>query len=313
MLTVHKRLYAQLFSIHTNINEFSPLIEGTDAYLLSPTRNEIDVIKKGKLPVSTHMDNETKKDIRVSLSDDLSELLISSVNSYKGHSKKDELYDRLLFSDYVNEDYKKYETETFIEKVKRKKDKIRYKKELDALIEKLKTNQKEKFENSAKSEYKVEEVEDYIYEIASTGRYGLDTYFTFREDFNAKNSLIKKAGPNYIIEIGKLIGGQIDIEEKERTRIADIHAVNARSFNYTITFNIPEGFTVAGLDKLTKSVDNETGAFISCAIVEGNQLIITTSKQYKHIFEPNSNWQKIIAFLDETYQFTNEKILLKKK
>jgi len=158
MLTVHKTLYAQLFSIHTNINEFSPLIEGTDAYLLSPTRNEIDVIKKGKLPVSTHMDNETKKDITVSLSDDLSELLISSVNSYKGHSKKDELYDRLLFSDYVNEDYKKYETETFIEKVKRKKDKIRYKKELDALIEKLKTNQKEKFENSAKSEYKVEEV-----------------------------------------------------------------------------------------------------------------------------------------------------------
>jgi hypothetical protein len=306
-------LYAQLFSIHSNINEFSPLIEDTDIFLLSATRNKIDVIKKGKLPVSTHTDNETKKEITLSMTDDFSGLTISSVNSYKGHSKKDEQFDRLMFSDYVNEDYAKYETKSFIELVKRKKDKARYKKELDALIEKIKGKQKERFENSAKGEYVVEEIEDYTYLINETGRYSLDDYFTFTETFTTKNSLIKKAGPNYIIEIGKLIGGQIDLDEKERERTANVYARNARSFNYNMTFNIPEDYTVSGLDKLNKSVDNETGSFISTAEIKDGKLLIKTSKLYKHNFEPNSNWKKMIAFLDEANQFTNEKILLKKK
>ncbi|GAA4244007.1 hypothetical protein [Winogradskyella damuponensis] len=306
-------LYAELFSIHTNINEFSPLIEGTDVYLLSPTRNRIDVIEKGKLPVSRHLDNETKKDITVSLNDDFSGMNLTSVNSYKGHSKKDEQYERLMFTDYVTEDYAKYETASFIELIKRKKDKIRYKKELDALAEKIKAKQVERFEKSAKAEFQVEDIEDYTYEINETGRYALDSYLKFTESFKIKNALIKKAGPNYILEIGKLIGGQIDLEEKERQRTSNIYTTNARSFNYNITLNIPEGYTVNGLDKLNKTIDNETGAFISSAKVEGNQLIISTSKQYKHNFEPNTNWSKMIAFLDEANQFTNEKILLKKK
>lgn len=306
-------LYAQLFSIHTNINEFSPLIEDTDVFLLSATRNKIDVIERGKLPVSTYSDNETKKEMTLSMTEDFSGITISSVNSFKGHSKKDEQYNRLMFSDYVNEDYAKYETKPFIELVKRKKDKARYKKEIEALIEKIKGKQKERYENSAKGEYLVEDIEDYTYLINETGRYGLDDYFTFTEIFTTKNSLIKKAGPNYIIEIGKLIGGQIDLNEKERERSANVYASNARSFNYNITFNIPEGYTVAGLDKLNKSVDNETGAFISTAEIKDGKLLIKTSKQYKHTFEPNSNWKKMIAFLDEANQFTNEKILLKKK
>lgn len=306
-------LYAELFSIHTNIDEFSPLIEGSDVYLLSASKNKIDVIEKGKLPVSTHLDNVSRKDITLSLNANFTEFDFSVVNSHKGHTKKDELYERLMFTDYVTEDYAKYETESFIDLVKRKKDKARYKKELDALAEKIKEKQKEKFENSAKVEYSVEDIEDYTYAISNTGRYALNDNFVYSESFKAKNALIKKAGPNYIIEIGKLIGGQIDLEEKERTRTADVNVSNARSFDYNITFNIPDGYTVAGIDKLNKSVDNETGAFISTAVIDGNQLIIKTTKQYKHNFEPKSNWNKMIAFLDEAKQFTNEKILVKKQ
>jgi hypothetical protein len=196
--------------------------------------------------------------------------------------------------------------------VRRKKDKIKYAKELTALNEKLRTKQKERFEETAKGEYACDDIEDYTYSIDANGRFSLDSYFTFTESFKAKNALIKKAGPNYIMEIGKLIGGQIDLTEKERDRSANIYMTYPKSFNYQITLNIPDGYTVAGLDKLNKSVDNETGAFISTAKLEGNLLIINTSKQYKNYFEPNSNWDKMILFLDEANQFTNEKILLKK-
>jgi hypothetical protein len=200
-------LYASYFGPHTTINEFPPLLENTDVYLLSASRNRIDQVKKGKLPTSIYAQNETKKDMTVSLNDDFSEITLTSINSFKGHEKSDQQYDRLLYSDYVNEDYKKYDTESWIELVRRKKDKIKYAKELKALNEKLKTKQKERFEDSAKEEYSCDDIEDYSYSIDANGHFSLDSYFTFTESFKSKNALIKEAGPNYIIEIGKLIGG----------------------------------------------------------------------------------------------------------
>lgn len=85
-----------------------------------------------------------------------------------------------------------------------------------------------------------------------------------------------------------------------------------RSFENEITFNIPEGYSVSGLEKLNKKVENETGGFVSTAEVKGNQLVIKTLKYYKNYFEPNTNWNKMIQFLDAAYQFTQEKVLLKK-
>lgn len=307
-------MYAEFFSPHTNINEFSPLMEGTDVFLLSSKKSKriIDKIDHGTLPTSTYEDNETKKELTLTLNDDFSGLTLTSVNSYKGHQKGEQQYDRLLFSDYVFEDYELYGTESWIEITRGKKNKIKFQKEMDALIEKLKTKQKERFENSAKSEYGIEDFDDYTYLINDNGRYAMDSYFTFTENITAKNTLVKKAGPNYILEIGKLIGGQIDLDKKERQRTENVYMSHPRVFNYKITLNIPEGYTVAGLDKLNKNVDNSTGAFISTAKIEGDKLMITTSKRYKNYFEPNSNVSKIILFLDEAKQFTNEKVLLKK-
>jgi len=181
------------------------------------------------------------------------------------------------------------------------------------LIEKLDKEQKERLKKSAEREYEMKDIEDYNCQINDTGRYSFDSYFTYTETFTAKNTLIRKAGPNYIVEIGKLIGGQIDILDKDRDRTANINMDYPRSFNYEITLIIPEGYNVSGLDKLEKSVDNVTGAFISSAILEGNTLKISTSKQYKSNFEPNANWGLMMEFLDEAVQFTNEKILLKKQ
>ncbi|MCK7590638.1 DUF3857 domain-containing protein [Subsaxibacter sp. CAU 1640] len=307
-------MYAAFFGVHTSIDEYSAQIEGTDAYLLSATKSKIDVIKDGKLPASNHNDNETKKNIEVSLNEDFSKMNFKVVNSFKGFEKEAQLSERLLYSDYVNEDYEKYETESLLDLIKNKKEKARFKKEMDALNEKLHEKQLERFKNNAQSEYNVKEAEDYSYSIDATGRYGLETYFTFTESFNAQNdNLVKKAGPNYIVEIGKLIGGQIDLTEKERKRTENIYMDYPRSYNYEIRFSIPKGYSVSGLDKLNKSVDNSTGSFKSTATVEGDELVINTSKKYKHNYEPNKNWPLMIAFLDEANQFTNEKILLKKE
>ncbi|TXD83035.1 DUF3857 domain-containing protein [Subsaximicrobium wynnwilliamsii] len=312
-INTEKPLYASFFGPHTNINEFSPLLEGTEVYLLSASRYRIDQINKGKLPSSTYADNETKKNITLSLNEAMDGFKLTAVNSYKGHEKSDQQYDRFLYTDYVSEDYKKYETETWVDMVRREKDQEKYQKELDALTEKLRSTQKERFEDSAKAEYFADALEDYTYQINANGRYSLDSYFIFTEGFTTKNTLIKKAGPNHIIEIGKLIGGQIDLTKKERERSENIYLPYPRSYNYQINMKIPDGYSVSGLEKLNTSVDNATGAFISTAKIEDGVLIINTFKRYKNYFEPNSNWEQMIAFLDAANQFTNEKILLKKE
>lgn len=130
--------------------------------------------------------------------------------------------------------------------------------------------------------------------------------------FAVKNNLIKKAGDKYLIEIGKILTSQIEIDQKEKDRKNNIYMIYPRSFENEIILEIPAGYSVSGLEKLNKKVENETGGFTSSAEIKGNQLVIKTFKYYKNYYEPNANWNKMIAFLDAAYQFTQEKVLLKK-
>jgi hypothetical protein len=136
--------------------------------------------------------------------------------------------------------------------------------------------------------------------------------FVFKEDFTIKSSILKKTGPNYVLEIGKLIGEQTHVEEKDRTRKYNISIQYPRSFTENITLTIPAGYTVSGLEKLNKKVENATGGFVSTAKVEGDKLIITANKYYINYSEPAANWKSMVEFLDAAYQFTQEKVLLKK-
>ncbi|MEM8907866.1 MAG: hypothetical protein AAGD05_08480, partial [Bacteroidota bacterium] len=79
-----------------------------------------------------------------------------------------------------------------------------------------------------------------------------------------------------------------------------------------IRIELPDGYQIKGLDKLNKSVENATGGFISTAVVEGNELKISTRKFYHNNFEPAANWPMMIEFLEAAYQFTQEKVLFKK-
>ena len=63
---------------------------------------------------------------------------------------------------------------------------------------------------------------------------------------------IRKAGPNYVLSAGRLIGEQTQIEGKERKRSADIYMSAPRTFQWNITVNLPEGYKAApeGVEKL---------------------------------------------------------------
>ncbi|QYA24531.1 hypothetical protein G3I01_03080 [Gramella sp. MT6] len=305
--------YASYFDLHGSAGQFPEGLEGTDVYLLgADKKGRLKTVTSGKLPVSNSQDNEELSEMTVKINDDFSGLQLTNLHKFKGNQKKEEQEEKMYFADYVKEDYERYGTDDFLEHVRRDKHRERYERELQALSEKIKKNLTERFEKTAALRLEIPEVENYEFSIVETGRYGSDTYFSYSDNYDAPNVFVKKAGPNYIVEIGKLIGGQVDIAEKEKDRKENIYMNFPRVYRNKIVFQIPEGYSVTGYENLNTKVEIETGGFESSARLEGNTLVIEAKKEYRHNYEPNENWPEMIEFLDSARQFTNEKILLKR-
>jgi len=311
-VNTEKPVYLQYFTPFTSADQFNYNLENTEAYALKVTkRKKITDSENITLPSTTAKDNLSKNTIALSVDSDFSSLKVVRESSLVGHFKESEQSDKLEFYNYVNEDYEKYGTESLMDRVKNEKKKAQYSKEFEALVNKQKDKQKENFKKAASEEFGFE-VDDHSLAIKNTGRFGSKVPLVYEENFVIKNNLIKKAGENYIIEIGKLITSQVEIDKKEKERKNNVYMAFPRMFENEIAFEIPAGYAVSGIEKLNKKVENETGNFISEAKINGNKLVIKTTKSYKNYFEPNSNWPKMVQFLDAAYQFTQEKILLKK-
>ena len=161
------------------------------------------------------------------------------------------------------------------------------------------------------SDLVVERYDDF--ELIRDGRFGDTAWLQYKEKFSLKK-LISKAGKNYLLDVGKLIGGQIKLEPNEiANRKSDMWLPYARTIQNTITVQLPAGYTADGLQDLQMNVDNESGAFISTAKVEGEQLLISTTKLYKKNFDKKESWANYVAFLEAAYKFSQAKVVIKKK
>ncbi len=305
-------IYFGIFDPFAVPNQFDSSLENTQAYALKVSKSKkVSDIEEIKLPGLTYKDNITKVITNITVSTDFSTANATKISSLYGHNKEFEHNNKIFFYDYVNEDYEKYGTSSVLDLVKKKKDKEKFKKEYDALIEKYKQNQVEKFKKEIEDEYDIK-VDKHNLKVNKTGRFGINEPLEIAENFIITSNFIKKAGNNYILDIGKFISSQVDVEEKEIERTNNIYTIFPRSFEYTINLDIPEGYSISGLEKLNVNVENETGSFNSKATIIDNKLVIVSTKNYFNSYEPNANWKKMIAFLDAAYQFSQEKVLLKK-
>ncbi|WP_055443976.1 DUF3857 domain-containing protein [Lacinutrix himadriensis] len=311
-ILTEKPLYIEHFNQFSTVNQINPLLENSQAYALKVVdRKHIEDIQLTSLPASDHIINNTTESIAITLLEDFSGMQIKRVSATTGHNKIEAQKDRLNFYDYIYKDHEKYGTKSVLDKVKKEKDRLRYKKEYKSLIDKQKEKQLEALEKQTASEYELE-MDDYTFNVLNNGRFGVEDPLEFEEAFSLKEDLIRKAGNNYILLIGKLIGGQAHIDEEHKQRDNNIYMSYPRSYTNNISLAIPEGYSVQGLEKLNKNVENQTGGFSSEAIVNNNVLTIKTNKYYKNYFEPAANWPDMVAFLDEAYLFYDDKILLKK-
>ena len=164
----------------------------------------------------------------------------------------------------------------------------------------------------AESDFDLEINEVTDFQIEQSGRYDDRPELVYH--YIAKlEGAIKKVGPNYIVEIGKLIDSQVNLVEGEETREFNIYMPFARLFSYKVELEIPQGYELQGIDKLTNNVVNETGGFTSEATIEGNKLVINSEKFYTSNFVPAEKWNLMLQYLTAAEEFGNTQVLLKKK
>ncbi len=320
-----KTQYLYLGNAFYNFGEVPTSLEGSDGayFSIKPDKALFGKVKgynidnegNAKIPILTKEDHSQETALSISLDPtDNQTLNFTRVVKAKGQIRRYFQASLLMPEDVVKEEmaYLGLPNDLVEEYKKMGRTQKKNFEEFTTILKKARDTEKEKFEAELKEELdeKVKELKSFT--IINRGLHHTNNVFEMKEEFSV-NAWVKKAGNNFIIEVGKLVGGQFEIKADQRERKLDIYMPYARMYTYTVDFTIPDGFSVEGIDKLNEKVENECGAFISTAVVKGNKLLITTKKYYNNIEEKAANWPKLTAFIDAAFEFGKEKILLKKK
>lgn len=285
-------------------------LENAEGY--SIRYDEADSYYKVSVPTTPAAANLSREEYIVGFTDAMDLINVERTSSFTGSQKSDNIGKANLDREYLNKDFEKYYAEPLTKPKKNETPApVNNKYEYAEKDEQIK-ERKELFEKVLKSDdLDLDRYNDF--ELLQDGRSGDSAMLKYKEKFSLKK-LISKAGKNYIFEAGKLIGGQLKLEPNElKERQTDIWIPNAITIENTITVNIPEGYTVDGLQDLNMNIDNTSGTFISTTAVNGNKLLITTKKVYKNTFDKKEAWPNYIAFLEPAYKLSQAKVVLKKK
>lgn len=302
--------------IATHFNEIPARFQGEDAITLHPevSKKSVEFYEsKTKIPLTKEVENVNVENIDVSFgSPNMQQLKLDRSCSLTGALKYGEQKRLMLMEDMDKEIASAVNKEKLTDRLASNKKLQKTVDEFAAAFEKERKEQKAYFKDEAKAQFEEEPKDLTIFEIKSKALLRNDNQFEYRSTF-ALDNFVKKAGNNFIVDAGRLIGKFNKVEDKDRKRTVDIYMSCARTFAYNININIPDGYTVKGVEDFNKTLSNETGSFISTASVVDGKVKITVKRTYNKNFEPASNWSKLVELLDAAYEFNNKKILLEKK
>lgn len=275
--------------------------------------NSTNVDDGPKMQVSTADKNAHIERLKLSLTPEKDKIAVDRITTLKGYYKLDGQAALILYEDFYESERKAFhEEKSLFDELEDGRKSRKYVDEVKNAFAEARKKQKDAFIEEAKTWFGQDVTDLKNYKTVNLGIRHTAPDFVYASSFNL-NGLIKKAGNNLIVEIGKIQGEPLLIKEDQRKRDLDVYMSFARSIEYEIEFQIPEGYTAEGVEALNKEVKNETGFFIAEASTSGNVITIKVKKHYLHNFEPAANWNKIIEFTDAANEWLNSKVLLKMK
>ena len=179
------------------------------------------------------------------------------------------------------------------------------------------------------NEYRKNAIDPFKAEISSyhdadpvqVGGYGVDcvgirrdsSNFVYHVDY-VMDGMVKRAGNNYLLSVGKLIGSSLKLEGKDRERIDDVWRKMAFVDEWNIEIPLPQGYKVSAeaLKKIETSVANECGEFTVKATAGNESVKVYVRKCFSHRVEPVSNWSKLLALVDACSAFADKQMVIAK-
>lgn len=304
-------------------------LKGTDMYYFPGTypkvASEIPYIYQGRkaymqdseeqitIPVSQAEDNKSVNDMVVKL--DGTKLDISRKVTYSGEQK---MYGQSLVSP-DNTLFGSSQLEAY----------WRYLKYDDKDPYSCYTKKESAELKGAFNEYRKNAIDPFKAEISSyhdgdpvqVGGYGVDcvgirrdsSNFVYHVDY-VMDGMVKRAGNNYLLSVGKLIGSSLKLEGKDRERIDDVWRKMAFVDEWNIEIPLPQGYKVSAeaLKKIETSVANECGEFTVKATAGNESVKVYVRKCFAHRVEPVSNWSKLLALVDACSAFADKQMVIAK-
>lgn len=264
------------------------------------------------VPVTEAGSNAHIENLKLSITADKSKMEVKRRTVVKGHFKADLQRKLITYEDlYESERNSFKEEKSLIEDLQDGRKSKKYVDEVVNAFAEARKKQKEASLKEIKDEFD-QEISDFSnYKTENMGIRHTAPDLVYSSTFNMAG-LIRKAGNNLIVEIGKIQGTPIKVKQEQRNRDIDVYMPYARSIEYNIELQVPDGYTAEGVEALNKKVANETGFFTVDAVSSGKTVSLKVKKHYLHGFEPAGNWSKLLEFIDAANEWLNAKLLLRK-
>ena len=304
-------------------------LKGTDVYYFPGTypkvASEIPYIYQGRkaymqdseeqitIPVSQAEDNKSVNDMVVKL--DGTKLDISRKVTYSGEQK---MYgqslvspDNTLFGSSQLEAYWRYlkydDKDPYSCYTKKESA------ELKGAFNEFRKNAIDPFKAEISSYHDADPVQVSGYGVDCVGIRRDSSNFVYHVDY-VMDGMVKRAGNNYLLSVGKLIGSSLKLEGKDRERIDDVWRKMAFVDEWNIEIPLPQGYKVSAeaLKKIETSVANECGEFTVKATAGNESVKVYVRKCFAHRVEPVSNWSKLLALVDACSAFTDKQMVIVK-
>lgn len=304
-------------------------LKGTDVYYFPGTypkvASEIPYIYQGRkaymqdseeqitIPVSQAEDNKSVNDMVVKL--DGTKLDISRKVTYSGEQK---MYgqslvspDNTLFGSSQLEAYWRYlkydDKDPYSCYTKKESA------ELKGAFNEYRKNAIDPFKAEISSYHDADPVQVGGYGVDSVGIRRDSSNFVYHVDY-VMDGMVKRAGNNYLLSVGKLIGSSLKLEGKDRERIDDVWRKMAFVDEWNIEIPLPKGYKVSAeaLKKIETSVANECGEFTVKATAGNESVKVYVRKCFAHRVEPVSNWSKLLALIDACSAFADKQMVIAK-
>lgn len=305
-------------SFFVDAGKLGAIYQGEDALILTKEGSGVFSRFSGsetaiELPVSQSDENVLAENIKVSFNSSNMQLLnIDRTSSYTGYMKLSSQVNLMLAEDVeaglAGLIKKKASTDKLAEFKKEKQRAA----EIQTALDNERLKQKDYFKDEIKGQYDQEPKELLSFKITNNGLSYDSPAFEYTETFTMTD-FVKKAGNNFILDAGRLMGAYKKIEGKDTVRTLDVYMPSARQLNYEISIAVPDGYTVKGIEEMNKKLETDVASFVSAAKLDGNQVNITVHRTYNNNFEPAANWPKVLAAMNAAADFTNLKLLLEKK